>query len=325
MSQKMTLNEKVRQISRQLISSENDSELRLLRVLEDHEVRIFSRCKQDFFLIPTNEEITEEIERVQGLYTMVKTYNLEKTGSQNFLQLRVSTDKRAIFSPFIAELISKNLSNPSKALNETLQEWRNLWKGSSGRLNEKQQRGLLGELIVLRQLIKNGKNKCVKTWVGPLGNTHDFESNGMNLEVKTTIQQPPSVRISLIKQVAPMEGSKELDLIVIGLEKGEKINLTSEVILIRELLDKTEYLEHFEYILRKAGYREQHATYYESSYSLAFLQKHSIDEHSPVLNPKLLSEIPSTVTNIKYTLQIHGMEMESIVKENWIYYSNKME
>jgi hypothetical protein len=325
MSQKMTLNEKVRQISRQLISSENDSELRLLRVLENLEVRVFSNRKQDFFLIPTNDEITEEIERVQGLYTMIKIYNLEKTGPQHFLQLRVSSDKRAIFSPFIAELISKNLSEPNKALNETLQEWRNLWRGGTGRLNEKQQRGLLGELIVLHELIKNGKNKTVKNWVGPLGNTHDFESSEINLEVKTTILQPPSVHISLIKQVAPMEGSKELDLIVIGLKKGEDINLTSEINLIREKLNEVEYLERFEYILKKAGYREQHSTFYDSSYSLAFIQKHSIDNRSPVLNPKLLSEIPSTVTNIRYTLEVHGMDMESIEKKNWIYYSNKME
>ena len=72
MSQKMTLNEKVRQIERQLIASENHVEFRLLRALEDDEARLHSDGMNDLFLLPTIDEESLEIERIDGLYSMVE-------------------------------------------------------------------------------------------------------------------------------------------------------------------------------------------------------------------------------------------------------------
>ena len=136
---------------------------------------------------------------------MVKEYEVEGIGNRRFLRIRTSTEYRSVFSPFIVELIEKDLSNPSAALNETLRDWRYLWTGNSGRLNDNQQRGLLGELITLRNLISDGAHKLTNNWVGP-HNTHDFESENINLEIKTTMQKPAS--FITIKQVAPLEGGK---------------------------------------------------------------------------------------------------------------------
>ena len=49
MSQKLTLNEKVRQISRQLDASEKHIEFRLLRALEEEEARLHSDGNNDLF------------------------------------------------------------------------------------------------------------------------------------------------------------------------------------------------------------------------------------------------------------------------------------
>ena len=79
--------------------------------------------------------------------------------------------------------------------------------------------GLLGELIVLTKLLQHSDPKIVKTWGGPLDWLHDFQSESLDLEIKTTTKQPDSVYISKISQVAPMEGSKQLNLIVVDLKK----------------------------------------------------------------------------------------------------------
>ena len=100
------------------------------------------------FLIPIEAELTSEIERLDGLFSMIKEYQLSDGPEQRFLQIRTSAEFRSIFCPFIAELLGKDLSHPIIALDETLKEWRNLWQGSSGKLNWMQQRGLLGELFV---------------------------------------------------------------------------------------------------------------------------------------------------------------------------------
>jgi hypothetical protein len=324
MPQKMTLNERVRQISRQLEASENHADFRLLRAVENLEVRLNSDGNSDSFLIPTSSENSQEIERLQGLYTMVNEYDVEGSGAQRFLRIRTSTEYRSVFSPFIAELMAKDLSNPSSALDETLQEWKNLWMGNSGALDGKQQRGLLGELIILRNLISNGAHRIIEKWVGPLGNTHDFESERINLEVKTTMQQPASVHISLIKQVAPMEGNKQLHLIVVGLENGIELNLNSEIIEIRNILKGTDFIGNFEHILRKSGYRDHHAPFYERMYSVIYTHCHQITKDSPVLDPRILGEIPSTVSNIKYTLDVHGMDMREVLNSDWEHFIGEM-
>ena len=180
------------------------------------------------------------------------------------------------------------------------------------------------ESFLLNELIKVESPQIVQYWAGPLGKTHDFESEFMNLEVKTTTKQPASVQISLIKQVAPMEGNKELHLVVVGLEKGEEISLVSIIEDIRKALSDTTYLTNFEHILMKSGYRNQDKVFYSKTYSISFVQSHKIMEDSPVLNPRIIGEIPSTVTNIRYTLEVHGMDMEDLSEEIWESFASKM-
>ena len=113
----------------------------------------------------------------------------------------------------------KDLSSPIEALNETLQEWREFWSRKRARLSKQEQVGLLGELIVLTKLLQHSDPKIVKPG-GPLEWLHDFQSESLDLEIKTMTKQP-DLYISKISQVAPMEGSKQLNLIVVGLEEGD--------------------------------------------------------------------------------------------------------
>lgn len=310
MNQTMSLKSMVEQISNQLEISDNQEDFRVLRVAEDLNPRVFSSNEGDHFLIPIDSEIEAEQERLDALHVSIRDYSLPD--HSRFLVIRTESSRREIFTPFIAEFLLKDLTDPKSALEDTLGEWKDLWSGRGGRLTGNQQRGLLGELIVLKSLIEHGGKKLLERWGGPLEWVHDFESDNINLEIKTTMTQPPSVHISMIKQVAPMEGEKQLHLVVVGLERGDELSLRKAVSHVRALLAGTEHANRFEHVLRRSGYRDEHASYYSREYTISYIRSHQITKDSPVLNPAVLGEIPSTVVNIRYNLEVHAMDMDDV-------------
>ncbi|TCR63175.1 PD-(D/E)XK motif protein [Bosea sp. BK604] len=66
--------------------------------------------------------------------------------------------------------------------------WHHLLRGGSGRLGIEQQKGLLAELLTLRDLISPnvGMHQAVEAWVGPLGAAHDFRLPHASIECKAT-------------------------------------------------------------------------------------------------------------------------------------------
>ena len=320
----MNLKQMVEQINRQLTISDSYEERRLLKIKESEDQLIYSEDDFDFFLIPIDGDVMEEQERLEGLFVSVSGNVLTTNLFQNFVIIRTQSSRRDVFVPFISELICKDLSSPIEALNETLQEWREFWSGKRARLSKQEQVGLLGELIVLTKLLQHSDPKIVKTWGGPLEWLHDFQSESLDLEVKTTTKQPDSVYISKISQVAPMEGSKQLNLIVVGLEEGDKINLPNTIEIIRSQISDSLEVNHFNKVLRSAGYREEDEHNYQKSYSITFTKYHQITDESPVLKPSILGDLPKTVENIKYNLLTHAIDTIEINDIIWKEFADLM-
>ena len=320
----MNLKQIVEQINRQLMISDSYSEHRVLQIMEGQNQLIYSKNGFDFFLIPIDEEEMNEQERLEGLFISIECDILENQRNRYFLIIKTQSSRREVFVPFISELICKDLANPIDALNETLREWRDFWSGKRARLSKQEQIGLLGELFTLSKLLEQSSPKLVERWGGPLDWLHDFESNRLDLEIKTTTTQPDSVYISKISQVAPMEGDKQLHLIVIGLEEGDDIDLPKMIEYVRSQLANTSELKHFEKVLHSSGYRDSEKHHYQHTYSVSFVKFHEITESSPVLKPTLLGEMPSTVENIKYNLLTHAMDTVEIDDEKWLEFCKLM-
>ncbi len=322
MSQTMSLKAMVEQIANQLEIADHHEDPRYLRVIEGSPPRVFTSDEGDHFLVPTDSDAEGEQERLESLFVSVRRFPELDQG--DFLVIRTEASRREVFTPFIAEFLLKDMTDPISSLEETLDEWKDLWSGKGGRLSGNQQRGLLGELVTLRHLMGRGGPRMVELWGGPLEWVHDFESDKLNIEVKTTMIQPPSVHISMIKQVAPMEGEKELHLTVVGLERGEEMSLRKEVSSIRALLSKTQHANRFEHVLRRSGYRDEHAPFYSRGYTVSYIRTHEITDSSPVLNPAVLGEIPSTVANIRYNLEVHAMDMQDVDESIWARFADSM-
>ena len=98
MNQKLTLNEKVRQITRQLEVSENHEDFRLLRALEDSDYRLFSDGDIDLFLVPISAEnrgIDPEKVRWETPEQKILVYRFAESENNNYtftLNLGVEDD-----------------------------------------------------------------------------------------------------------------------------------------------------------------------------------------------------------------------------------------
>lgn len=317
MSIELSRREIVGQIQRQFDLLGHYGDGRHVPALEGQNIKLITEEAQDLVLIPCPGEKQESNEPLEGLTVGTLIY-----GGEIHFKIQMDSSYREIFLPFIADiLVSIPGAGVISEFNSTLEDWRELWAGKRGKLTLHQQRGLLGELIVLDYLLEFNL-EAVDSWGGPLRELHDFTSDSIHVEVKTTNRQPPTVRISDISQVAPFRGDARLALIVVGLERGEDLSLPSKINSIRAKLGGSANLSHFEKVLRRAGYRDEHETAYTHEYSPSFEELHWIKDTSPVLDPQKLGEIPSTVRDISYTLDIFAMQTEEILDESWREFAN---
>ncbi|UEG54910.1 PD-(D/E)XK motif protein [Mucilaginibacter daejeonensis] len=122
----------------------------------------------------------------------------------------------------------------------------NKWSGffdsrQTGRMQPETLRGLIGELIILRNLIgpaaPDAVNSILASWRGPYDEVRDFITDGLDTEVKTT-DGNSDIRISSEFQLQTETG-KELHLAVVVMEPDLTvgISLKSLVNEIRVLSD----------------------------------------------------------------------------------------
>ena len=103
----------------------------------------------------------------------------------------------------VADHVQLHGDGMGTAIGRVLSTYRELLS-SLGRLSEHQELGLFGELIVLNHLIGSiGEHWAVDSWRGPVREEHDFGLGDFDVEVKTTLSEDRSHRISTLTQLQP--------------------------------------------------------------------------------------------------------------------------
>ncbi len=85
----------------------------------------------------------------------------------------------------VTELPADGPSDPATLL-AVLERWRRFWTAARDGLNREEQLGLLGELWLLLEWLPRLTTRAVSSWQGPLRGRHDFVSETLSVEVKTT-------------------------------------------------------------------------------------------------------------------------------------------
>lgn len=142
----------------------------------------------------------------------------ERLGNTQYLAIScLNSDLHAVFTQFSRELLAtlKGAASPAKAAGEAFDKWRALFSDAPrGRqLTEPQLVGLLGELLTLHELLREGASPEISYWRGPKGEPHDFRTNSFGLEVKTTLVRDG--RIVAISGVDQLDAPPSVNLFVV--------------------------------------------------------------------------------------------------------------
>lgn len=176
------------------------------------------------------------------------------------------------FLAFVSVLVTRicPCGTPSRAvieLQSQLVRWQRFLDARSEGLGDEAQRGLYGELYVLRSLLAvTGDPHLVAGWTGPSGAPQDFRlEGGLAVEVKTSMSpEPQSISINGERQLDD-SNLAALYLLSMSIDRlpgsGEKLpDLVSSV--RRILQDHPVQLDMFESLLVEAGYLTPHEQRY---------------------------------------------------------------
>ena len=161
--------------------------------------------------------------------------NLPVVGKTKNVLLKLEGDNYkdiflTICSDFAESLDMRPHNERYSVFNEFLERWTSFFErsGTEG-LSANRQRGLFGELFWLDKMIVSGISSysALNSWKGCQRSFHDFEINGMVVEVKSTMTKSPvKVTINNERQLND-KGLESLHLLVISLIKSETVGRNS--------------------------------------------------------------------------------------------------
>lgn len=242
----------------------------------------------------------------QGVALLTRTLETDQ-GLKQFLDLHCRVPElNQVFERLVEDIVSRLESDPSDpeaTCRETLNDWRLLLQKKKGYLSGKALIGLVGELEVLELLAEGFPHRAIESWVGPLGDMHDFVRAGRALEVKTsTSHEGDSVAIANAYQLDPGLKS-DLQLIAVHIV-ADPLGTTIDQRITRlqqmgvhpvELLSR----------LGQLGYAYGAEDGSEERYSVQSIRAWHVGEDFPGVRASDLGEERLRgIKDLKYTLQL---------------------
>ena len=187
-----------------------------------------------------------------------------------------------VFSHLAEDLADATLggSTPRDSISHLLARlaaWNRLFQAVHGGLSVNAQKGLFGELGLLRQLVNAlGPLTAVQAWTGPNGGTRDFECGTSAIEVKTTSARAPyKVRVSSERQLDPTAADPLFLWATVIQSAPSGTSLNDAVDELRAIIEPDPVATYdFEHRLLRVGYvdsnRQLHRERFEIVDSLAF-------------------------------------------------------
>lgn len=216
-----------------------------------------------------------------------------------------------IFMAFSSSLYEKAVSNPNLMLfdliRETLNDYKEYFKGTKNILSDVEQQGLFGELYYILEHIEENPN-IIKNWEGVHKNKHDFVFENNSVEIKTTKNQTRlDIRISNENQLDNSYVDK-LELVVYRLEKiavGKTIyDLYNQI--LSKLLSK--YINEFKAKMIKVGFNVNDL---EGLCHFRLVERFDfvVNEDFPKIDK---SNLLDRVFDVKYMISLDGLESKSV-------------
>jgi hypothetical protein len=239
-----------------------------------------------------------------------------RDSNSHLIKFTAVSDKNAQFSLFISYLIHYLKGNDfNDALKDALKDLKSYW--SSYSFSREKQLGLFGELYILDKVAELiGWEKALTCWEGPDSALRDFSFNNSFVEVKTTLTDPPKIRIENPEQLFPPI-TKSLFVNVCIASTGKGMDLDGK---INELNEK--YGEAAKNIfnskLNNVGYFDNILTTKLLKITINESLYFCVDDSQMVLSKEHLQDLPESVTDIKYNLDIASFVKHKTNVSYWI-------
>lgn len=215
---------------------------------------------------------------------------------------------------------SRNIDN-NRAIQFIINRW-NSWKrmfkkSMQGLLSELQIKGLLGELIFLKEYMipKYGEENAIKSWMGPSKSHKDFEINETWYEVKAISSGSLTVKISSIEQ---LDSICEGKLILVVLDKSTTsienyININNYIDKLEDQIKDFDLRLNLRYKLNEIGYYPDN-TYDNYIYRYINTKTYLVDEDFPRINK---NELKEGIAKVSYDIELSFIEKYNMgEKEN---------
>lgn len=210
------------------------------------------------------------------------------------------------------------------AVKSTIQEWRDFFRlVKKTYLSIEEIRGLIGELYFLNEIL-NYDQSLFESWHGPESDRHDFRSNNVAVEVKTSGTKNKIIKISSIEQLDKPANSK-LFCQLYQLEQDDKSY--SIPLLIDEIVEKHNISKmELERKLNDLNYDFNDRKYYEEDkrrFRIIQNQLFEVNQNFPKITNEVFVEkkLPKGVVDINYKINLSDIddlslnEKEEIIKK----------
>jgi len=247
----------------------------------------------------------------------LEVFALSINGVPN-LGVRLNDDQFSDVFGTLAEDVARRVSNvpddaaAAAAFVDRLRRWQKFLAARSASISVPEQRGLFGELLVMRNhvLREFGPEIAVRSWRAPQASHQDFQFPSASIEVKTTTEkQPQAVRITSERQLDGT-GSGALFLIVVILDERE-IEVSDEAMpgeslpdIVADLRERTTGAPRLDFDdrLLDLGYLDAEAPRLSSR---RFTLRNELAFRVHDSFPRILErELPMGVGNVSYDLSL---------------------
>ena len=274
--------------------------------------------KQAHFLISPAPGTIKKLDRFsfRGLSFELRECEISGYGRGRYLDLVCSVfdvGSRRPFAKFCEDVLIELGKNPAveDAVYKTCFRWKRFWDSPyETSFSEEWLKGLFGELVFVYDCLKKGKTSVVSAWYGPDRESHDFQSNNIAIELKTTATLPAKVQINNIHQMdyTLFKNLWMLLIMVSASNKGESVvSMASKI--ETALQDTPDILELFWDKLCKTGYRRYFENSYLSyGYTVNEKQWFKVNKDFPKIIPSDFKvALDRRVKSVSYIIELSGM------------------
>lgn len=217
-----------------------------------------------------------------------------------------------IFYKFCEDIIehtqNANYLNALKIINNKWNRWINTFKNPHSKImTEKEIRGLIGELVFLREFLfdKYTIEMAIHAWSGPNNSHKDVEISNTWYEIKTCYQSSKVITISSIEQ---LDSNIDGHLCIVELEDSNKyvddcLTLNKLIDQINDMIIDNALKEEFMKKVESVGYY-YHEEYDSFIYSCKSIDNYLVNDKFPRLKK---INLPKEIATASYELLIPNL------------------